>query len=331
MNYSRTLATCLALSLVAHAQDQKVAPPAGKHIDLLRDTRFQNGFEINAPKAGKHVAMGVVQPPAATDKPAWRLCQWNSKYDLSTAKPEILNNQTIRMGNEAKSVTLSSCNSSNDLILALDSRPEYNGKVRTKGQAWPHLLVEQTVQPIVLFKDVSRISFTIEARLLTNACVKLEGYTRNLHTAQFPMTFIVQNRNKQSKGFGDFIWFCVTLYDERKPFSDLYAAQDTADPSAKMIYTPPSKTFSQQTLHDGNWGTFSHTNLCPLFTEAFALARKRGYLKESPDMGDFTISSVNIGWEVTGINNVAIQIRNLDIMIDTTLQAPPGPAAAGRE
>lgn len=317
MNYSTALATCFALTLLAHAQEQKVAPAIGKDVHLLRDTRFQNGFEINAPKPGKHVAMGVFQPPGASGTPLWRLCQWNSTFDLSLSKQEIVDNQTSRLANEAKSVTISSNNASNDLILALDSRPEYRGKVRTKGQAWPHLLVEQSVQPIVLFKDVSRISFTIDARLLTNACVKLEGYTRNLHTAQFPMTFIVQNRNKQSKGFGDFIWFCVPLYDERKPFSDLYAAQDTADPSAKMIYTPPSKTFSQQTLHDGNWGTFSHTNLCPLFTEAITLAHKRGYLKESPDMGDFAISSVNIGWEVTGINNVAIQIRNLDIKVET--------------
>jgi hypothetical protein len=317
MNYTRTLATCLALSLVAHAQDQKVAPPAGKHIDLLRDTCFHNGFEINAPKPGKHVAVGVLQHSTDTNKPAWRLCQWNSKFDLSLSKPEILDNQTIRMGNEAKAVTISSQNTRNDLILALDSRPEYGGKVRTKGQPWPHLLVEQSVQPIVLFKDISRIAFTIEARLLTNECFKLEGYTSNLHTAQFPMTFIVQNRNKQSKGFADFIWFCVALYDERKPFSDLYAAKDTADPSAKMIYSPPSITFSQQTLHDGNWVTFSHTNLYPLLSEAISLARTRGYLKESPDLGDFAISSVNIGWEVTGINNVAIQIRNLNITLDT--------------
>jgi hypothetical protein len=325
MNYSffgkpfitTTLASFFVLALVAHAQEQKVAPLPSKRVDLLRDTRFQSGFEINEPKAGKHVAMGVFQPPAATSKPAWRLCQWNSQYDLSTAKPEIIDNQTIRMANAAKSATISCQNTSKDLILALDSRPEYKGKVRTKGQAWPHLLVEQSVQPIVLFKNISRISFTIETRLLTNECFKLEGYTRNLHTAQFPMTFIVQNRNKQSKGFGDFIWFCVTLYDERKPFTDLYAAKDTADPSAKMIYTPPSRTFAQETLHDGTWVTFSHTNLCPLFIEAIDLARKRGYLKESLDMGDFAISSVNIGWEVTGINNVAIQIRNLDIKADT--------------
>jgi hypothetical protein len=316
MNYSTTLATCLALTLVAHAQEQQIAPPAGKVVNLLRDTHFQNGFEINEPKPGKHVATGVIQPPAATDKPAWRLCQWNSTFDLSLSKPKILDVHAIRIANEAKSVTLSSNNPSNDLILALDSRPEFAGKVRAQNQPWPHLLVEQSVQPIILFKDVSRIAFTIEARLLTNECFKFEGYTRNLHTAQFPLTFIVQNRNKQSKGFGDFIWFSVALYDERNPFSDLYAAKDTADPSAKMIYSPPIKTFSQQTLHDGIWVTFSHPNLYPLFSEAICLAQKRGYLRDSPDMNDFAISSVNIGWEVTGINNVSIQIRNLDIKID---------------
>ena len=93
---------------------------------------------------------------------------------------------------------------------------------------------------------------------------------------------------------------------------------DTADPSAKMIYSPAIRTFSRQTLHDGNWVTFSHPNLCPLFVEAIGAARAKGFLKDSPDAGDFAVGSVNIGWEVTGINDVSMRIRNLDIKVDAS-------------
>ena len=212
-------------------------------------------------------------------------------------------------------MTLTLGNRYNDLILALDSRPEYAGQARKSNQPWPHLLVEQTDLPIHLFKDVSRIEFTLEACLLKNERTKLAGYSRDLHAAQFLLTFIVQNRNQASPGFGDFIWFSVPMYDERTEFCDAHASMDTADPSAKMIYSPASRTFSPQTLHDRRWVTFSHANLDTLFREAIGAAWKNGYLKKSPEAGDFAVSSVNIGWEVTGVNDVAMQIRNLDVNI----------------
>ena len=74
--------------------------------------------------------------------------------------------------------------------------------------------------------------------MLHNKRTEFEGYTPRLHTAQLLLTLIVQDRNPQSQGYGDFIWLNISLYDERKEFTDLYASQDTADPSAKMIYAP---------------------------------------------------------------------------------------------
>ncbi len=82
-----------------------------------------------------------------------------------------------------------------------------------------------------------------------------------------------------------------------------------------MIYAPPIKSFAQQSLHDGKWVTFSHKDISSLFREAINLARKKGYLKKSPTTDDFAISSVILGWEVTGINDVSMRVCNFSIRV----------------
>ena len=320
---SAILATCLAFGAASKVPGQETGQPAGGGTDLLRDPKFRDGFLIDAPKPGQHIVTERIQPSSASGKPSWHLCQWNSRFDLATAKPESLDERSTRYANEAKSVVLSSGDRYNDLVLSLDSRPEFGGTARKIKQPWPHLLIEQDDVPVRMFRDVSRIGFTIEARLLKNDRTEPAGYSRELHSAQFLLTFIVQNRNRKSPGFGDFIWFSMAMYDERTGFCDFHATMDTADPSAKMIYSPAIRMFSRETLHDGNWVTFSHPNLCPLFVEAIETARENGFLKDSPDAGDFAVSSVNIGWEVTGINDVSMRIRNLVIKVDTSRNESP--------
>jgi len=129
-----------------------------------------------------------------------------------------------------------------------------------------------------------------------------------------PLTLIIQNRNRESTGFGDFIWFNVQIYDERYRISPLYAAQDTADPSAKMIYAPATTLFTNKSVHDGRWVTFSK-DIYPVIEEALDEARTRGYLSASPDNADFAISSVILGWEVPGVNCVEMQLRKLRLNI----------------
>jgi hypothetical protein len=104
----------------------------------------------------------------AQEEPTWNLCQWHSKYDLSEAKPEKLDAQTVRLANQSKAVVVSSDDRQRDLVLCVDSRPEYNSEVRKIGHPWPHLLVEQDDVPTHLLKDIDRIEFKIEAILLKN-------------------------------------------------------------------------------------------------------------------------------------------------------------------
>jgi len=285
------------------------------HIELLKDPQFSLGFKLIEPTPGKKMVIKKLQPQDVTDEPQWYLCQWNSRYCLSSASHIILPSGSIKYTNNAKWLTFGQePGEVSDLILGVDSRPEYNGVMRKNGQAWPHLLIEQDHVAIHLFNDVSQINMHVEVRLLSSERFELAAYTPDLHTAQFQLTLIIQNRNRESAGFGDFIWFNVQIYDERYRSCPLYAAQDTADPSAKMIYSPPTALFSDKSVHDGQWVTFSK-DIYPVIQEALNTARTRGYLGTSPDNADFAVSSVIMGWEVPGISCVEMQMRNLRLNI----------------
>ena len=301
------LAWCCDLA----AQSNAASTSSPKTMELIRDPHFQNGFNLQSPTPGKKVIVGKLQPPGVTKEPAWNIAQWHSRFDLKGAKPEKLDDGAIWFGNQAKAITLADEGDRHDLTLAIDTNPEYDGRARKNGEPWPHLLVQQEIRPIQMLKEFDRIEMSIDAKLLHNKRTELEGYTPRLHTAQLLLTLIVQDRNPQSQGYGDFIWLNVSLYDERRPFTDLYASQDTADPSAKMIYAPPSRTFTEKSMHDGDWGTIKSDDLLPIIRQGLTTAREKGYLQKSDNNGDFAVTSLILGWEVPGVNDVSAQIRDL--------------------
>ena len=40
---------------------------------------------------------------------------------------------------------------------------------------------------------------------------------------------------------------------------------------------------------------------------------KRGFLEDSNDLADYHISGMNIGWEVPGLFDIEMQVRNLSL------------------
>jgi hypothetical protein len=301
----------LNMGLGAVCPSPEMSSSSHYQFELLRDARFSLGFKLIEPAPGKKAFVKNLQAPGTKAEPQWYLCQWHSRHCLGSAPRVVLAPGTVECTNHAKSLRFGQGSDEvADLVLGVDARAEYQGRMRQNGQAWPHLLIEQDDVSIHPFRDVARIDMHIEARLLKHERFELSGYTPKLHTAQFQLTLIIQNRNRESPGFGDFIWFNVQIYDERQRFSPLNAAQDTADPSAKMIYAPPTALFTDRSVHDGDWVSFSK-DIYPVMQEALDTARARGYLSTSPNNADFAVSSVILGWEVPGISCVEMQVRNL--------------------
>jgi hypothetical protein len=151
----------------------------------------------------------------------------------------------------------------------------------------------------------------VEARLTRSRNLHQGDYSPDTHAAQFQIFFTVQNRNRRSPGFGDLVWFGVPIYDNRDRFPKAFKARDFGG-TAKFIFTPDGKTFTSQSAHDGAWVVIDK-DLLPLMRDALATAWKRGFLKGSSDLSDYSIGGMNMGWELPGTFDVEMDIRRLSL------------------
>jgi len=290
--------------------------PAQSTCELIRDPHFRCGFSVLSPVHGRKVVVGklAVAPDA---EPIWQLAQWHSRFTIAGAEPGGPCSGTIRYSNPAKTIAIGDPNTADaDITLAIDSVREYDGRLRKEGQPWPHLLVEQAIDGCPNLAELARLDFHIEARLRYNVRIEPPGYSTGLHCAQVPFVLTVANVNPQSAGRGDFLWFVVPIYDDRRPHPSPHIAEDTADPSAKLIYNPGSLAYTRESLHSGRWLAMD-TDLLPHIHKALETAWSRGYLPDSRDSADYRITSTNLGWEAPGLNQSSIQIRNLSLRATT--------------
>ena len=297
----------LLFSVLSHAEE----------IELLKDANFKNGVNLLAPDLNKKVVVAKLQNQNCKQNPDWFLAQWHSKFSLSNAPRINLPDGETKFSNQTKTIIFGNEESKNaDIVLGVDSRYEFGKKIRKKGEPWPHLLLNRDDIEIIPFKNIDKVQMHLEAKLLKNKRFNHKEYDSGIHCAQFLLTLIIKDQNKSSDGYGDFIWFNVQIFDDRHRFSQIYSSQDMAVPSGKFIYGPSTKSFTDKSSHDGNWVTFSK-DLMPFFKKALKVAHERGFLKNSTNDDDFAISSFILGWEVPGLNNVMMQVRNLSLKVIT--------------
>jgi hypothetical protein len=299
-----SLALALGLALAT-------AKPPDEERELIQDPHFQHGFILWNPKPGKHVRDGELKGFDASTAPVWGLSQWNSKFPLGTTA--LNSGGTLVYSNSAKAVTLGAMGTAKaDLSLAVNAGAEYGARARkSAAEPWVHLLVEQELEPPAALENLSAVKVHVEARLLHSRLVQAKDYTPDLHAAQFQIFFTLQNRNHQSPGYGDLVWFGVPIYDNRARFPNAFKEQDFGG-TAKFIFTPGGKTFTSASAHDGNWVVIDK-DLLPLMHEALETAWARGFLKDSKRLADYTIGGMNMGWELPGTFAVEMQIRNLSL------------------
>ena len=127
---------------------------------------------------------------------------------------------------------------------------------------------------------------------------------------------MLQNRNRQSPGFGKLVWFGIPLYDDRSPFPKEHKSRDFGGTNM-FIFTPDGRIYSERSAHDREWITVDK-ELRPLFLEALETAWQRGFSLESRDLADYRITGMNLGWEVPGLFDVEMQVRDLSLVVTET-------------
>jgi len=281
--------------------------------ELIRDPHFQNGFLLLEPKPGKRVVYGEATDDTASAKPVWDLCQWSSRFPLEAVRAKRPPHGALCFTNAAKRVALGTPGSAEaDLSLGVNASVEYAGRARkNSGEPWVHLLVQQEFEQPPSLADLASCHFQVEARLTRSKLFRTDDYTPSLHAAQFLIYLTVANRNPRSPGFGQYYWFGIPLYDDRERFVPAYQAEDFGD-TKMFIYTLSSEVFTKQSAHDGQWVTFAK-ELEPLLREGLAAGWQRGFMAGSRDVADYRVTGIVIGWEVPGIFDVELQLRNLSL------------------
>lgn len=282
--------------------------PSG--IQLLTDPTFTRGFLVIAPRNPKLVE-DRLQRDASLGDPAWKLVQWTSRATIAGVAPERTDDGSLRYANDAKVVTLGpEAGDARGIRMLMRGDYEYEGRLRAQHEPWPHLLIEQRIDRSPSLAELSALQFRIACRLRLSE-VKSSQPLQPWHCGQFQAFVTVQNTNADSPGQGDFLWFGIPVYDSRYRQPVAHAARDTAG-SNKYIYTPAGSVYSDQAAADGQWLVIDH-DLLPLIQEGLARAWREGYLVNSRNPAEMRITSINLGWELTGPLDVEMHVRDLSL------------------
>lgn len=304
--------------------------PVDDPKELIADRHFTRGFIALDPNTS--TLLGPMNPGFAPGNPVWHLAQYSSPISLDTVTPVTLPSGAKRWETQYSAVTIGPYGSAEaDLSLRLQAYEVYGGVyfTPTATKAWVHLLGEERISdpgaegpgcpPLT---QVGSLNFSVEARLIYDEQNKRSGYDPAKHASSYLMYFTVQNLNNSSPGYGDYLWFGITLYDDRTPMPGIYAAKDSCDAcTGKYIYNIGLGPLSDSSLNDKQWHTLS-ADFMPYILTALQKAWDLGYLPDSHNLADYRIGGMNLGWEIPGLNNSELQIRNLSL-IYTDKTTPP--------
>jgi hypothetical protein len=299
-------------------EDAGLCPPADSPNELISDRHFSRGFVAKDPDSGD--ALGTLNPAFAPGDTVWNLGQWGSQTSMDAATPTTLSSGAIRWEDLYGAVTIGQpCTSDADLSLRVNAFEEYGGVYVTFGptRTWAHLLGEQRLSPpgtvgpgCPPLSELAALDFSVDGRLIFDQPNHLAGYDPSQHAAHYLIYFTVQNLNTSSAGYGDYLWFGLTLYDDRDPMPGLSILGDGA--TGKLIYNIGLAPLSGGGLDDLQWHGLSG-DLLPHIRAALLEAWSRGYLVDSNVLSDYRIGGMNLGWEVPGLNNVELQMRDLSL------------------
>jgi len=292
-------------------------PTPPRTVELIADTAFEHGLRVTEPGTPEQIVRW-----SGTANPEWRINHHHSKSLFTNMAGFRYREDGLTFDDGYSSLVIHPANKSADFIVGLDANKEYGGIYRNPGDPWPHIYLTQRISnrdghlskdgPAI--SEIKKIDLSISVRLLHDRRHLQDGYKRSTHASQFLFFFTIQNLNRESKGCGDYYWFGISLYDDREPVTAPHAMKDKGSPkkkgTEKLIYNIGIKPFTSEVVADGKWVAV-RGDIYPHIVAGLREAWKQGYLPASQDLADYRIGSLVLGWEVPGLNDVAIAVKDL--------------------
>lgn len=285
-------------------------------LRLFSDPEFRQGFLVHGPNHGDGY-VGAILPWRSIDRLCFERIRASAKmacravasrHELSSGK--IKSDAT---GYEARTETqllrVDYTEHGSILRLSLDASGEYDSP-RRAGEAWPHLLVEQTTlgERCPTLDRVTALKLRVRSRILGCKC-HMDSPDPSLHCAQTTLFFTVSD-----SAHNDMWWFGVPIFDNREYVRAEYMALDLGkdDCTGKFIYTAAQTEFTSRSFHSfGDWIDYDR-DILPLIARGICEAKRRGYTK-SDSLSDCRLTTMNLGWEITGTYSAAMEISRLSL------------------
>jgi hypothetical protein len=191
--------------------------------------------------------------------------------------------------------------------------------------------------------EYEEITLSLDARLLFDIPNKQQGFDPSLHAARFPIAIAVRNTLSNNT-----FWLILVVYDDRYPESGLNClkciTQENGEEQCKipqqldapgrwecpfdgsrwskeaekkgtwkMLFRVPTRAFAHGDIASGEWTRFE-ADLLPYIEAGIEAARQTSHLGGfSEGLRFYDLTFISLGWEITGLNQAAMAVRNLSL------------------
>lgn len=305
-------------SASGNSSSDSSSKPQEQYVEAIRDRNFENGFALSGNDQATDGVLPIGELKYGNGNPVWQVGQWGSRYDLTEGTQTITDKMALVQDTAKK---LQANRTTNTLTLEVMGSLEYD-EMKDSRTMWAHLLIEQGFVDFTSYRlsDFKRLEASVDfsVKMANKGSIETkdpDGAFPAPKTlpAQFLQYFYVQNRNAESAGFGNFLWFGLGFLDTRHESLPLSYLQDHAGGVAgNYIYCLGAETVLEPGAFQIGKTYNVNIDILPHIQEALLKAQEHGFMLNTT-MEDCTITGMNIGWEVVGAWDVRSEIKNLSL------------------
>ena len=257
--------------------------------------------------------------------PWWTGAQNFSRFEIIGTRPADLGDGLFGYQNEGKLIATYR-DDSGDTAMRMEVYADTEFVEGEERINWPHLLIgADSLQSVPRrIADFSELTYSMDVKI--NSCENTmteAEYDPSRHCAQTTAYFIIQNLDRSSKGYGEFIWFGIPIFDNRSDFpgSMLIIDGDPDEDSDRgatgaVIYVIGGDDMLEEIYDgvnpkDGEWA-HAEVNILPYIKAALIMAQSKG-LMTNTTFEQLSVGGFNLGWEVTGEFRASMDVKNISL------------------
>ncbi len=306
---------------VSHTGYRNVTVSNAPAVSYIIDPEYQDGVDVRKAARDLVTCKPVIETTLypfgeGTAPQMWTVGQWFGRYPFTAenAKPKELKNGAVEYTTPGKRLVFGPGNAVTLGVNATVDRGLWevpcrgfskNGKIKSLFTVNP---TEPDETLTTSLADMQSVRYKLSFRLT-------KGYFGDDFPGQVAhasANLVLINRNKESAGKGQFVFFILKLYDSRNRTIEAHVGKDGS--SGMLLYRIASQDlYGDQSAWDQKWITIDK-DLKPYFKDAIETAAKRG-LVTSTDLNDYYLSFEGPHWEITAPVDVEMEFKDFDIQV----------------